>query len=264
MSATTRILKTFMETQPNNGVTATIVGHTTINSNLEKVMVRFNKKGTKDNYRTAMAKVLSDRATPVMGSFRSVAGASLTSIGIISNNPTIVPYDTVAHASYKAITANCLMADDESLWDVVDTDAGKVLVRQAEEDLSDLVAMASVRDVSVPTMSTIANVGAQAQEFVTYVHPVTHTLRHGFVVQSNEADPIVVIPVEDTEEEDIIPTEDLIVESRFLPTTAFEGIAAVPERLNKERLKEYYQQVYEYSPEYLQEFLDVIDNNSVL
>jgi len=253
-----------------NAVVAAIHDYELINDKLIKVVCTFAKIGTnvtKDNLQKSIATLLSGRGLVVENSFREVEHSTLAHnvmVGYIYAGHQVRDYDEkVVKASMKTMANNLLMDTDQSLWEIKSSpDGSKYLARHGTEDLSQLVALAKVRDTNSPKIRTLSTTQTKSMEFVAFINKAKCEVGYGYVVKA-DADSLEVLSTEDEvmniDTDDVIEAVDLneedVMECSKVVTTA--------NLVNPEKMKEYYQKMFSYAPEYYQQLVKIIDSHSV-
>lgn len=261
-------------------VVASIQDYKEITPNLVKVVVAFNTGDADRSQRFhAIAKLLNGHGRPIDGSFRWIPNSSVhAAVGFVAKNVEVRPYEAAAASNFKALASNLLMdTTDESLWEVHAAGDEKYLARHSEESLSELVAMASLKQDNFrhdsPRLTQLASANVQHSEYVAYVNPQTLELAHGYVLASeSESDLDGVVEVIDSESEDRVDVNpELIVESAFLNGSDVEYVRSKqvavtfnPSQWDAAEMKNYYKQVFNWAPEYLREIEKIIDGHAVV
>lgn len=241
-------------------ITATVTDFVDMGDGLMKVMATFSGLGSKQEMRAALAAAVDNMGQAIHDSFMAVAGTEVAAVGFMLANPEVRPFNDPSVAKMKAITANILMDDQDKVWSVRDTAAGKCLVRTSESELPAVMASVRRRAVGVPVIASLDTPNVRATEFLTYA--TTAGLQRGFALSTVDGE---VCVMNMNGEEEVI-AEEQIVDVRQIDDDALEEITAatVPTTTDKATMKDYYSKVFGYNPEYLKQFLEVIDGNKVL
>lgn len=261
-------------------VVASIQDYKEISPNLVKVVVAFNTADCERQEKfEALASLFQGHARPVEGSFRWVPNSNApVAVGFIARNVDIKPYEAAAAKNFRAMASNLLMDEtDDSLWEVHTAGNDKYLARHSEESLSELVALASLKNEhfrhDLPRMAQLASAEAQRTEYVAYVHPQKLELSHGYVIATeSESDMDGTMQVVDVESQDRVDVNpELVVESAFLNGSDTEYVRSKqvavtfnPDSWNPQEMKAYYKQVFSYAPEYYAELEKIIDGHAVV
>ena len=171
-------------------VIANVVGSQMINDNLARVLVSTTPSRDTRLTLDAITAAFGNKARAVPESFRFVEGPSSLAkhyyLGYVTANSEVRDFeeddvveeseledmeeDEAVEARYVEVASNVVMdSEDQSIWDVKEVAGRKVLCRQSSEDLSTLTALASVRDVQAPRMTTFATTFSRPGEFAAYV-----------------------------------------------------------------------------------------------
>ena len=258
-----------------------------ITPEISRVVVDFTtESGNQIDRRLAIAALFDNQLVAVPNSFREISGYQFTATGFVTSKKEEREYtDEVASSGrYKVIAKNVMMdQEDESLWEVNSSGDSKYLIRHGEEDLSGLVALASLeqrtrsgRSINVASI-VVPNISAG--EFVTYINPKTCELAYGYAVgyesvtakdENDEDVEVDELQVFDRESNDIINVDPhLVVESAEMNGDDLENMpeeerASMDEYSNsKEGMKAYYRKMFEYSPAYYQMMEQIIDGHAV-
>lgn len=228
---------------------------------LLKVVCTFSHVSAPQDLRYAVAKAFQNRASAVPYSFRELKrnGTQLVTIGYVSANPVVEPYSVERVEKMRVVTANVLMEDDD-IWEVKDTEAGKMLVKRPVEDLSALASITKVRHVGTPTLAKLAELSVSASEFITYVDPNTHAVQSGFVLSADDSG---VDVLSTTDAEGTFIDSSLIIESRTIEQDAFSEIATPADYNSRAAMIDYYTKIYGQWPEYLSKFVKMIEESGV-
>lgn len=236
-----------------------------------KVVATFSTIGSSVNKESlfhALATATGHKASPIENSFRQIPGTNAY-VGFVSKNGEVRPYETAAVEKMKVMASNLLMDDeDHSLWEVRSNDTAKFLVRHQEDDLNDLLALASVkitnRDFNVPVLSSLGFADARVNECAVYVNPNTVSVGYGMVVAS-EDNSIRVVDLETKETASI--NNDFIVELASFSLDEIKGQfkeVAAPEAESVLGMEEYWKQVLGYDAAYWAEFKKILDSRATV
>lgn len=250
-----------------HAVTASIHDYQQITPQLVKVVATFSTlDASETQLNTALARLFGGNARPVEGSFRQLRGSSVpAAVGFVCANTIVKEYDSAEVASMKVLASNLLMsAEDESLWEVRSSGNAKYLAKQTQDDLSELVALAKVRSVNTPKLSSIAVASVQQSEFVAFVDKATLDMRYGFVVKASE-DTMTVV---DTEGDEVEVDNETLVESAFLngddKEYAEKAGIELPAQGDKQAMIDYYREVYSYDKDYADMLVSIINQHAAL
>lgn len=215
----------------------------------------------KEEIRANITRLLNGMAAPVEGSFRILGHPEQKVVlGFVYSASDVRDYD---EQNMKVMASNLLMDKaDESLWEVRSGNTGKYLVKQGDEDLSELVHLAMVRQTSMPVLAQVAMASTIKREFATFVDAKSQEVMHGFVVEVNGPKLTVAVyedegkPVE-IEEAQIVEVSNLDDEVRPTYSKMAPEVAA-----SKTALVEYYKKAYGYDPAYVQLIINMINQHS--
>ncbi len=251
-----------------NRVVCNIHDFGTITPTLAKVVVNFNTTNrTAEESRVAIAAAFDNQCVAVEGSFRSLKTNPMAALGFVRANQEVREYSPEEAAKYKTMSSNLLMDnDDQSLWTVKATPNGnKYIVRQDQEDLSELLVTATVRSNHVPTLSVLASADVQVREYACYVNPRLEEVAYGYIAE-DKGDTVVI----GSRDQKLVVQEtidkDCIVETAFLNgKDQFKAVASpnVTSLNNKEAMLSYYKQLYSYSPEFYAKIEAIINSHAV-
>ncbi len=217
---------------------------------------------------TALAAATGNKASPIEGSFRPVPGTRAF-VGFVSKNGEVRPYETAAVASMKVMASNLLMDEkDHSLWEVRSNDDAKYLVRHQEDDLSDLLALASVRidnrELDIPVIASLGYSDAREQDCVVYVNPTTVEVSHGMVVAST-GDSVKIVDI--TSKETLTIASDFVVEVASFNFDEMKGgfkEVAAPQEDTVLGMEDYWFKVFGQYPAYWAEFKKMLDSRATV
>lgn len=168
-------------------------------------------------------------------------------VGFVTANRTIKPYEEKA-GNYMVMASNILMdKSDESLWEIRDTTAGKMLCRQSDEDLSALLEVARVRRVGMPQVLSLSS-AAQSREFAAFVDTQSQQVRYGYVVRAG-ANEQEILPI-DAPEKVITVSDESVVEVAAMNGADAKLMKADDVGMS---LEQYYSKLYSYAPDFYKE-----------
>lgn len=268
-------------------VHASLMDSVEVTPQIHRVVVAFNTSDATPSQRyLAIANLFNNQAVPVENSFREIAsGYKYTTVGFVSTNTESLPYteEVAASGQYTAVAGTCnVMIDqsDESLWEVTSSGENKYLVRKSQENLSDLVSLASLKNETakyknIPVGEIVSK--AVKDEYVAYVDPITCTVKYGYVVaeaedyfMEDEEQPEPEVEVLDSESLDTVQINpELIVESADLNGNDSDNLPATEtassyDSSNTESMKAYYKQLFQHAPEYYRELEAIINRHSAV
>lgn len=221
---------------------------------------------SKDEVRTSIAKMFNGMASAVTSSFTALdpTGAVKAVVGFVKANRQVRELSDMDPARTKVMSSNLLMdTEDKSLWEIKAGASGQYVVKQGQEDLSELVHLAHTRRSGIPSLTEIASVTGDKDEFVAYVDKTTEEVHTGFVIASTD-DKMTVVAFESNEEVEIESAQ--LVQARYLDADDRKNLSKSPMAAevanDRKAMVEYYKQAYSYSPEYIQAIIDMIDQHS--
>lgn len=241
------------------GDTATAVIHDyqILDDAVARVLCAFNREVDSNEARLAIAHSFNNQVSVIDNSFRLIPGCNKNRpimAGFVRTNRMVRDYKD--ESGYKVMATNILMdTKDESLWQLSTSPAGdKYLTRKDSEDLSELLAMARVRDVSVTTLKELADV-ATLGEYVSFVDTASQEVRYGYSVKAG-VDSTIILPRDSKELISIANV--LIVEIANL-----NGSDQIEEVSNTDKeLKDYYKELYSYAPDYYKQVEEIIKSRA--
>lgn len=239
-----------------------------LNKEVAKVVVTFSVEShDREKNFMAIANLFDGMARPIEGSFRVIPSSqAFAAVGFITKNTEVRQCTASALQKYKVMAGNLLMDEtDESLWELKTASGTKYLTRHSEETLGELVALASLKHhgelVRVGGVNQLVMASVQAGEYAVFVSPKNLEVRAGFIVSAG--DESMEILDSETEEVEEVPN-DMLIESAYLKTQEIAAEVALPAQGNKSAMKEYYKQMFSFSPEYFKKMAEIIDGNAVL
>ena len=286
-------------------VAATITDFRMVSPSLAQVVATFNTiDANRGDLTAAVGRALSNGASPIESSWRSLSSYGAPAmVGFVAVNTETRPYEEASASKMVALASNMLMdASDETLWQVqADGSGGKMLCKQSTgENLRALMETARVRAPRAPKLDTILS-SVNKGDFVSYVDPVTATVRHGYVLATDmeiesvpvggldvdtvgvEAIEIMPLPIgpdntsdeatgegnriaERLVEEDapVLVPSTLVVEAAALngDDVVNTEVAAPANASNKQSMKDYYKRMYANTPGYFSQLVKIIDSHA--
>lgn len=222
---------------------------------------------------SGISQLFNGLATPVEASFRNLqnTGPVSVTIGFVKANREIKDYTTEIAGNkgrFKAMASNLLMdREDESLWEVKSSGTGKYLVKQGNEDLSELVHLARTHRGTLPSLAQIACVPAATQEFAAYVDTKTQEVLHGYVVESTMVkgrQKLKVLSIEGDGEVDVVDEDQLVevvqLDGKDQEAAKLKMSAEVA--ADRGAMVAYYTKMFGYAPDYLKKIIEAIDSHS--
>ena len=246
-----------------------VTAHVPVSNRVSQVCVRLplgNKELSKVQLAASIKSVLSNDGMPVLGSFRRCESDDNYAIGFVVANLETISVSEASERGLRPVTASLFLdKEDESVWNVTSSPDGQILVREGKENLSALLETARVRDVSAPELASFNS--ADSGDFIAFVDPLSGNMRGGMVLASTEDGVEVITP--DSEETEIVSNNEIVdvidPEGETEQVASAQGIEIAEfNSKSKASMKEYYKQVFSYSPEYIKQMMTIIDQSAVV
>jgi hypothetical protein len=247
-----------------------IADYKMVTPTLARVVVTYSgQPKSKEEARAAISKRLKSLGSPVADSFRTLFrnGEISSAIGFVRANAEVVEYSEEALKGKRVMASNLLMDDtDKSMWDVRENAGAKYLVKHGNEDLSQLVHLASARRAGDPQLAQVASERVLEREFAAFVGKDSEEVEFGYVVagQTDNGETFSVLAMGADTPVDVTPDQVVHVMNFDGDDVKAMGaeVAAVP-GMGREALVEYYTKLYgSYAPDYLQKVIDIINSMS--
>jgi len=243
--------------------TASITSYDMKSPVLAKVIVATTGNPSADEFRQLIAEKFDMRAAPVENSFRELQPG--VSVGFIRANREVrVVEKAELKASYRILSSNILMDNsDKTLWEIKSGAGGQYLTRQDTEDLSDLVeARVYHQRQNVPKLHQLTASRVNSNELVAFVTD-TGSLDYGFVVRSNPERAQVLSSTTRT----LAKVDNELIAGIYQveidkDTNKRIGVQLRANGLNpgqKLNAEQYYRALFDYSPEYMEEVIKMIE-----
>ena len=220
---------------------------------------------SKSTIHQQMAKLFNGLASAVDDSFRMLtrSGDVKSIVGFVKANREVKPYEEQeVTAKMKVMASNLLMdQEDKSLWEVREGASGRYLCRQGQDELSELVHLATASKVGVPHVSQLAMASVLKNEIAAYVNVETEEVEHGFVIQANKTNTeFKILPFgSDTT---IAVAGIQLVHVEHLDAEDQPKGMEMASGLGKEDSIAYYKKLYAYAPDYVQAIIEQINQMS--
>lgn len=221
---------------------------------------------SRSEVRSAIASLFKGMASPVEASFRNLSesGGIKTVIGFVKASAEVRPFEEATNGRMKAMASNLLMDDtDKSMWEIRAGSTGKYLVKQGNEDLSELASLAVSRKVGLPSLAHVANVTAAKTEFAAFLDKKMEEVQFGFVVASTD-DGLEVLPFDGDGDVETVTPEQLVqvvnLDGEDTQATGMEMSAAVMN--DKSAMIEYYKKAYQHAPDYVAKVIEQINQHA--
>ena len=229
----------------------------------------------------AAARNLHKRFVPVQNSFTAIASNKITTTyeGIIASLPERIVLDETNEGNYSAIAStNMYMDEEEKLWSMVKTDAGKILISSHASDESEVMAnlMKSVASAHVEqdvqhrmSVADASRQGIQGGDLVSFVSQAG-AVQMGFVVAAvaNADGSDAGLSVVTQLNEDIHHIDRNMVVA-FVSADQVEGDeeaqleAVAAGNINFDMIANYYRRVFARRPEYFEAFMERFRNHAI-
>ncbi len=255
-----------------NTFTVSLQDHKMVTPTLARVVLSWTgTQPDRSEVNASISNLFSGLASPVESSFRSLqSGPVNVTIGFVKANREVKEYTQEIAANqgrYKAMASNLLMdREDQSLWEVHSGSTGKFLVKKSNEDLSELVHLATSRKATLPTLAQVASVPAEIQEFAAFVDPNVQEVMHGYIVGRTNDGRVRVLSFEgDGQDQEL--DEELLVEVVNLDGKDQEAAKikmSAEVAADRGALVSYYTKMFgAYAPDYLKRVIEMIDSHSI-
>ena len=222
---------------------------------------------------------LGNRVRPVEGSFYSLANNQVgeTIAGIITANPEMVSVDDEV-SGYKAVAGNMFMDDEEELWTLRKTEAGKLLVKSRGKEDADVIQdlMSSLSSSEVGTMGFEARSSVSRDEnvrqeidsadFITFVNPDSESVEFGAVGASvynedgTDSGLLAVVSSQETGAKYHFVDRQMVL-AKFADAelgddaeNEYENVVESSGGLTIEQIAAYYQKMFQRDPSYFNKF----------
>lgn len=246
---------------------ASIVAYKQVSPTLFKVAVTHTKNADSKFIASAVSKSLKNSAMLVEGSLHkaNIPGVSNVSIGYIKANREVrLPTELELKSSYKILSSNILMSkDDSTLWELKKNKNTTYLAKKGHDDLSELVNMvtASAHPVSGITSVVQASVIPEKYDFITFINS-SGDIDHGFVLASNSEKTKVVayntLSATVVSNNAVLDSHECKIDP-LLAKTVKRKLEADTKDGSLNDMETYYRELYQYSPEYINEIIRQID-----
>ena len=275
MNVTHRVMaKLAAKNTRDNPCVAKVHGFDTLfDGQTARVHVTFNGNFPQHQMREALACALDYKATPVEASFRLTphSGTLPSMVGfVVPNNPIMTSEEIAQRVEAETLVetaANMFMApEDESIWSR--PEGADYLVREQQEDLSDLLTLASVRHVGHDNIKTIASAHARYDEAIAYVDPQAGIVRTAIALQASTQE------IGDKQYAGTISFDVESKETVFVPACLVVQAAKVPAinddhkevagSYDASKLLDFYKKVYEYDPNWQSMFDAIIKQHAAM
>lgn len=219
----------------------------------------------REELRASVAELFKGHGAPVANSFRELTqlGGIRTVVGYVKASHEVRTMDDFKEKRTKAMASNLLMDEtDKSLWEIRKGASGQYLVKQGNEDLSELAYSIKSKRTGMPMLASLAEMPTEAKEFAAFVDTKIEEVMYGYVV-GHEGNKTQVIAYGETEPT-LVDSDQLVEVSNLdgedIKALGIEMAAAVSG--DKQAMIEYYRKAYQHSPEYVQKIIEMIDQHA--
>jgi hypothetical protein len=244
-----------------NASTVSVTDYKILNPGLARVVLSFTGKHDSQSVRAAVAEKFDGLATIVENTFKMVRPG--VAVGFLrANRETRAVPDNALQAQYRLVSSNMVMdTTDKSLWTVQQGAAGKYLTRKAQENLAELVEATVHRTPGVPGLRHMATARAAQSELVAFVTD-EGSVDYGFAVKNSE-DKVRVVSYAAR----MPRTVDYDRVISIYPIQVDAGLkkqlqaALTPDE--KKDAVSYWSKLYGFAPEYMQEVIRQVEEDTV-
>lgn len=244
--------------------TLAITDFKVINPSLAHTVISYTGKHNKETLYSSFLEKSDNKVVPIDNSFKTIRAG--VAVGFVRANKEIryIGYMQDVRAAYRVLSSNVMMDNkDKSLWEIRTGKGGTYLARHGNEDLSELLEANVHRRSDIPGLRHITIAKATTGEFASFISE-TSDLDYGFVVASNAQKAKIVSHSLKTP---MIVDNSMITAIAQVPikkSFAQKMLKAGISRQDKDQAIEYWKQLYFYDPDYLQEVIDQVNEDSVM
>lgn len=235
---------------------------------LAKVVITFNSLNHHpEELSKAISKTMDNLASPIEGSFRVIASATLPALVgfVVANREVRDSTDMTNPEKYRVMAANLLMDKaDETLWEIKSANDQKFLTRHSTEDLSELLTASTIRTKGTPNIAVIATARIDSSEYVSFIDVASNQLRHGYAVGKGDNTSIKVLCRDSSDGEPIVVGYDFVVQSCLLGGSDIRKEVKAAATGDEAQMKDYYKRLYSYDPEYYSMLEKQISENAAV
>ena len=253
-----------LNTKGINVNTVSVTDFEMVAAKLARVVVAYTGKHTMDSISAELSKQLKYAAAPVEASFRKVKEGVL--IGFVRANIAVrvVEDEQELRANYRVMSSNIMMDNsDKTLWDLKQGKGGTYLARHGNEDLSELVSLAASHRSDVPNLRKITTAKASRGEFVAFAS-ASGDMDYGFCTRTGD-DRLQVVSVSQGKAV-TIPHEVVaqVSQVKILKSDHERLVKAGLTREQKDKEIEYYARLYSYSPQFVADIKEQIEESATI
>ncbi|QJT70888.1 hypothetical protein GR7B_00090 [Vibrio phage vB_VcorM_GR7B] len=265
-------IATRVHAKTQQGAIAKVTSHHLVNPALAKVIVTLSSTPkTREEANTAIANVFGNKVSPVRDSFRTIDISPYTGrvvlSGFIAPNVESMPLTEEVASRMREMSSNILMDEvDSSMWQVSASESGaKFITRQFQEDLSELVSLASTRNKEVANVeATIEPIGSEvsieAAEYVAFVNTETAAVDYGYRVTENSiisTDSFTVVAgVDASQVVQVVNMNGMDVNAEI--ASNFDDLS------DPQQLKDYFVAVAQSNPDFYVQLETELENSSLV
>lgn len=277
MNVVNSIINKYAEAKANSKPHAHLLRYELVTPQIAKVVATVSHDAGLADNRAALASLFQGRATPIANSFRQIEtfngqGQRLAMVGFVAANVLAQELTPEIQASFKEVAKNVLMDEhDRTMWQVAEVGGRKFIRRQHQEDLSELMhETATVANVGISRQYTeISSLTIDTQgdfNVIAFVDPESLSIRTGYVCEHASFENGFQLAALCKDSTDLVHVDErLVVQCAYNVDPNNQLTQALQETAgfaDADTLKRYYAKVYGFSPEYLRELDEEIDQQA--
>ena len=254
---------------------ASVTEYSMVNDRVARVIVSTVSNPNTRSLQAALESNLGESVSPVRGSFRWLNSEKSALIGFVAlaTPQRLLEKDDPVQAGYRLVARNMYMSqEDQSVWEMKKASAGTYMVRQGQDDLTELLETARVSPRGgVPRMASVVSASAQPTELVAFVNSrglSAPSVDYGFAVTRNDGSIDVVTASYDkpihVRANEIVASYTLDANEVHRNLTQGMERRSIKAGADKSASVEYYKKLYSYAPEYLKKVLDEVDEMAAM
>jgi hypothetical protein len=243
--------------------TVNIIDYRLKSETLAKVLISFTGEHTGESLTESLCNKLKNGARPVQSSFKIVKPG--LAVGFLRSNRAVIalPTRTELGARYRVMSSNIYLdSTDKSLWEVKNGSAGKYLARHGQEDLTALVEATVQRRTDLPGLRHVTMAKAAKNEMVAFVTD-DGSMDYGIALQGSD-DSVRVMSV--ARHIPVTASYDQVVSMSAIrvPASVDKEIRAALTPEEKKTEADYWRKLYSYSPDYVAQIIEQVNQGTVL
>jgi hypothetical protein len=212
----------------------------------------------------AFAKTLDNKGRVIVSSIVTT-DISNVAMAVVELNSSTMEYDIAVqeNSGFTLVAANVFQDADDNIWNIIDKEGNRVLVRSCQDDLKAILS--SMTDLSNAAGLAI-NDGFIAGCFVRFLGENSHKILNGFAVDNS-----TVYDLETNNFRKVSPVNTLLISDPIEDLREGLSVAAgdnsAYESMNsasKASVKNYLKTLYSNNSEFLKAYLAAFDNFSVI